>query len=91
MDESWWIGQETEAQQKRNSYWKLLRMARGEFDSVDHTITQPNWEPNRNVFKVWLEETYGVKMFYEGTDIAGQFEIVDEHKYLLLLLKYGDK
>ena len=82
---TWFTGQETEEQQKRNSYWKLLRMARSEYgpSAFDEYQSQP--------FDAWILETYGVKMFYEGTNIAGHFEIVDEHKYLLLLLKYGDK
>lgn len=82
----WWEGDSALDPVKRNAYWKALGSARKEFDDLDHGY----YEPTSDKFKVWLLDTYGVEMYYQGTNISGQFKVVDEHKYTIFLLKHSE-
>ena len=40
-------------------------------------------------FPQYLSETYGIKMKYEDQGLGLTYEIVDEQKHTLFLLKFG--
>lgn len=71
-------------QVKRNSYWSALRRAHAEF----HKQHQGQSEPESESFIRWMLNSCGVKVLYNGPGISGDYEIVDEKKYLLFLMKY---
>lgn len=77
----WWEGNEASTD-KRNAYWKAITGAFKEFKDIDQ-------DPTNDRFKVWLLDTYGITMYYEGTNISGRFKVLDEQKYTIFLLKHG--
>ncbi len=83
----WWEG-ESDDPVKRNAYWKALGLARKEFNII---FEGKLLQPDSDVFKQWLLDTYGIEMHYQGTNISGQFKVVDEQKYTIFLLKHGAK
>lgn len=85
----WWEGESAMDPVKRNAYWKALGSARNEFNqSQDIKPTAPLIDTSLR-FKIWLLEAYGIEMEYQGTNISGQFKIVDEQKYTIFLLKHS--
>ena len=83
----WWEGEQLDVE-KRNAYWKALSSARKEFDQLPHH-TKPYWNAESGIFKMWLHDTYGIEMHYEGANISGKFKVIDEQKYTIFLLKHG--
>lgn len=87
----WWEGDSALDPVKRNAYWKALGSARKEFNqSQDISPTAPIIDTSLK-FKIWLSDNYGIEMEYQGTNISGQFKVIDEHKYTIFLLKHGAK
>jgi len=74
---------------ERLQYWLMLRRAKDEFikltdqASIEYTIDD-------GAFFYYLEQNYGVEVELIDGKIAGEYNIVNEKKYLLFLLKYGD-
>lgn len=87
----WWEGESALDPVKRNAYWKALGSARKEFNTVNDTTPVNLHRDDSTRFKIWLLDTYGVEMYYQGTNISGQFKVVDEPKYTIFLLKHGVK
>lgn len=71
---------------KRDEYWRRLRNAYQDYERSDHG---PYGEPNFNSFKVFMEKTYGLRVNMTGGDITSTYEVVDEKKHTLFLLKYA--
>lgn len=62
---------------KRNEHWARLKRAKLDCPDKDH-------------FPTWLEETHGIKVHMSmEAMITDDYSIVDEPKYTLFLLKYG--
>jgi hypothetical protein len=66
--------------------WQAIKLARQEWLAVQN-------QPNFPSFMVWLEDKYGIRTANVrfGNIDAGlnpKFEIVDESKYIIFLLKY---
>ena len=70
-------------EQRRNrwNYWEALKQVRKEF------IAQ-NKEFDAYDFEDYLIGQYGVKMNIVNGNITDGYEIVDEKKYLIFLLKF---
>lgn len=49
----------------------------------------PGSESISEEFFEWVKETYGVQVILEQNNITGKFEIVNEDKYMLFVLKYS--
>lgn len=77
----WWEAGAKDLAAKRNAYWKSLSAVRREYDH--------DYPTDRQGFDGWLADMYGVKIHYEGANISGHFDILDEQKYTLFLLKYS--
>ena len=71
---------------KRNEYWRRLRAAWHDYEYGNHG---PYGEPNFDTFKTMMERTYGLRVNMVAGNIEGSYQIVDEKKHLLFLLKYG--
>ena len=65
------------------AYYIRLRKAKEEWDQ--------HWKGGMrdHNFPQYLSETYGIKMKYEDQGLGLTYEIVDEQKHTLFLLKFG--
>lgn len=70
---------------QRNEYWSRLRRAFNDYETGNHG---PYGEPNFNTFKSFMEQRYGLRVSMTGGDISSTYEVVDEKKHMLFLLKY---
>lgn len=69
----------------RDEYWRMLREAWLDYQTdVDTT----NVDYMLDGFQVYMEKRYGVQIFMEGSNIGGYYEVLDEAKHNLFLLKY---
>ena len=70
-------------EQRRNrwNYWEALKQVRKEFMAQ-------NKEFDAYDFEDYLIGQYGVKMNVDNGNITDGYEIVDEKKYLIFLLKF---
>lgn len=60
--------------------WAKISAANREYQSSD-TITYGD-------FASWLQSVYGIKISYSGGVVNLEYEVVDEAKMLIFLLKY---
>jgi hypothetical protein len=73
-------------QARRNDYWKMLRMARDEYvELVDRTEHGPNNES----FYYFMQQNYGIKVNLIDGKIDSSYQIVDERKHMLFMMKYA--
>jgi hypothetical protein len=64
--------------ERRDQWWNILWTVRRKFRNN-----------GASDFDTWLTETYGVKIVYTSCGmISPEYEVVDEEKFILLLLKY---
>jgi hypothetical protein len=77
-----------EYKKKRNHYWSMLRSARQDFIVLTDQAAL-EYEMGDDAFYYYLEQNYGLRVELIDGKIAGDYHIVDEKKYLLFLLKYG--
>ena len=82
--ESW----EQERKTKRYRYWAMLKRAKLDFIELTEQASV-EYEMGDGAFYHYLEKTYGLKVELIDGKIAGEYAVVDEKKYLLFLLKYG--
>jgi len=69
-------------------YWQKLKLARSEY-AKNTKIVAPTFEDEANGFYYFMQHEFGIKvMLDEQGNITNNFEIIDEHKYLLFELKY---
>lgn len=74
--------------EKRNRYWGWLQAAWRDYQEADHG---PYGEPNFSSFKYFMEKTYGLRVNMVGSNIDSSYQIIDDSKYTLFLLKYGNR
>ena len=85
-----WIKETMDNQEKqdyrsrRNAYWRRLQAAQGEFN----TLKNSNLAAENTVFKDYVLDKYGVGMHFADGGIAGHFDIIDDAKYFLFLIKF---
>lgn len=73
--------------EKRNSYWRRLRTA---FKDYEENYCHGYYEPNFDTFKRVMEEQYGLRVNMVSGDIDSSYQIIDEAKHTMFLLKYGN-
>ena len=61
-------------------WWEMLRKAQVEYSKTKGVPSE---------FQFWLEELYGLKIYYDYDGILPNHDIVDQKKYLLFKLKYA--
>lgn len=77
-----------EQRKKRNQYWSMLRRAKLDFINLtDQACIE--YEIGDEAFFYYLRQNYGLHVELIDGKIAGEYAIVDEKKYLLFLLKFG--
>ena len=65
----------------RWKYWNLLKLVRTEF-------MEGRKEFDAYDFESYIQGKYGIKMNMLDGNITDGYEIVDEHKYLIFLLRF---
>ena len=65
----------------RWKYWNLLKLVRVEF--MEDKIHFDGYD-----FEMYLKNKYGIKMNMLDGSISDGYEIVDEQKYLIFLLRF---
>jgi hypothetical protein len=68
----------TEYRQNRHWWWKTLRTLKDEWFPLDSKD-----------FDTWVKDTHGVRIVYTNGLIAGHYEIADEMKHLVFILRYA--
>jgi hypothetical protein len=66
---------------RRNDFWATLKKLRDEFQN-EHT----NFDAYE--FEEWITDKYGIKLNFVEGNIGGDYQIVDEQKYILYVLKF---
>ncbi len=76
--------QEWDHRQKeiRNRYWGRLQRAFRDYQAKDESA-------NMNSFRYYMESQYGLRVNMVGTNIDSSYQIIDESKHTIFLLKYG--
>jgi hypothetical protein len=72
---------EIEKRKNRWNYWEALKKVRKEY-------MEQNKQFDAYDFEDYLVGQYGLKMNIVGGNITDGYEIVDEKKYLIFLLKF---
>ena len=72
---------EIDKRRNRWNYWEALKKVRKEY-------MEQNREFDAYDFEDYLVGQYGLKMNIVGGNITDGYEIVDEKKYLIFLLKF---
>jgi hypothetical protein len=70
-----------EERARRNNFWNILKLLRTEYQ-IDHN------QFDAYEFEEWVREQYGIQLNFVGGDIGGDYQVVDEKKYLIYLLKF---
>jgi hypothetical protein len=68
---------DSEYRRQRDWWWSTLKILRSEW--VRSSVGD---------FDTWVLDTHGVQIVYTNGLIAGHYEIADEKKHLVFLLKY---
>jgi hypothetical protein len=79
---------DNEDKYKRDKHWDRLRKCNADYLSDNPTLDNLN---SNNGLYYFLQKTYGIKIhFSDDGKIKGTFDIIDEKKYMLFLIKYSD-
>lgn len=75
-----------EFRRRRWKYWSALNQIRPEYMNG---LTELGKKFDERDFKNYIEETYGIQLHEDaGGSITDTYEIVDEKKYLVFVLKW---
>ena len=74
-------------QQKRNEYWLMLKRARNEY--YDLVAGVPDVDMTENDFYYYMQHNYGVRLNLVDGNIDASYQIVDEKKHMLFIMKYS--
>ncbi len=74
--------------ERRNTYWRMLRAAWADYQSND---VEHYGEPDLASFNYFMERRYGLRVNMTGGNIDSSYQIIDDKKHSLFILKYGDR
>ena len=81
------LHEDLEAARKRREWWTKLRKARADF----HNDTVETQHPSVAGFNAFMQEKWGIRIGLDNqSNITDTYEIVDEGKHLLFMIKYGN-
>ena len=78
-------GPEMEFRKKRWDYWEALKKVRKEYME---DVAGLNGQFDAFDFEDYIEENYGIKMNIVNGNITDGYQVMDEKKYIIFLLKY---
>ncbi len=73
---------------RRNEYWRMLRAAWEDYQKYD---LGPYGEPNFDSFNLLMLNRYGLRVNMTGGNIDSSYQIIDDKKHTMFLLKYSSK
>lgn len=79
-------GPEIEFRKNRWNYWTALKTIRTEYMKTLSLVNGQQFDAYD--FEDYVEATHGIKMNIVDGNITDGYKIMDEHKYLIFLLKY---
>lgn len=68
--------------ERRNRYWARLQRAFKDYQDRNDDATMSS-------FRYFMESQYGIRVNMVGTNIDSTYQIIDDSKHTLFLLKYG--
>ncbi len=74
--------------ERRNHYWRMLRAAWADYQENE---LGPYGEPNFASFNYFMRRRYGLNVNMVGGNIDSSYQIIDDKKHTLFLLKYGGR
>ena len=76
---------EIERRKRRFKYWQTLKTLRNEY--LENSSIKDEQETSR--FLDWVEQNYGIRSKMFDGHLTDDYDIVDEKKYMIYVLKYG--
>lgn len=70
-----------EERNRRNNFWATLKILRTEYQ-----LHHPQFDAYE--FEEWVSNKYGIQLNFVDNNIGGDYQVVDEKKYLIYLLKF---
>jgi hypothetical protein len=77
-----------ERKTKRYQYWSMLRSAKNEFVKITQQDAEGS-DTDPGAFFYYLKQTYGLQIETVDGNIAAEYAVIDEKKYLMFLMKFG--
>lgn len=75
-----------EIRMNKYTYWSRLRSANADYRA---THSNKDTEEEKLAFQKWMLDQWGLRVGIELEGYSPYFEILDEKKYMLFLLKYA--
>lgn len=66
---------------------RMIHNAYKDYEKNEH---HGYYEPNESSFRYWAERKFGVVPNLHNGKVDGSYQIVDDKKHLLFLIKYGN-
>lgn len=79
---------EEERKQDRFRYWRMLKRAKDDFIELTNQASI-GYTFDDGAFYYYLQQNYGLKPEIIDGKIGQQYNVVDEKKYMLFVLKYS--
>jgi hypothetical protein len=67
--------------------WKRIRQVKQEYDALADAVPLGQ---GFLTFYDYVKEYYGIKMHMDGDNLSPNFEVIDDKKYTVFLLKFGN-
>ena len=64
-----------------SEHWNAIKQARQDWLEIKDQVDLP-------AFPGWLQDKYGIKLIELDSGLSTSFDVVDESKYIMFLLKY---
>jgi hypothetical protein len=77
-----------EQKSKRWQYWKMLRSAHADYIKLTEQCGIES-EMGHGAFEYYLRHYYGIQTELIDGNISGNYNIIDEKKHLIFLIKYS--
>ena len=78
---------EVERHRKRNEYWLMLKRARNEYYDLTENVHEVTI--TESDFYYYMQHNYGVKVNLVDGKIDASYQITDEKKHMLFIMKYS--
>lgn len=72
--------------ERRNRYWRMLRDAWNDYQDNE---LGPYGEPNFDSFNCYMQRRYGMRVNMTAGNIDSSYQILDDKKHTLFVLKYS--
>jgi hypothetical protein len=71
----------------RDRFWGMIKKVKSDYFKM---VVELGNDPGDGSFYTYLQDTYGIKLILTNRgEITDMFEVVDEKKQMMFILKYG--